>query len=64
MVAVATSLDEQYWRREAAIELVNAIGVDYAWKRPDVSEACYHAMTRMRAANDALAEIIARKAVE
>ena len=53
---------EQYRERERVIDLVNGVGVDYAWKRPDVSESCYHAVVRMRLANDHLAQIIANEA--
>jgi hypothetical protein len=53
---------EQYQERERVIELVNELGVHYAWKRPDVSESCYHAAVRMRNENDKLAQVIANGA--
>ena len=54
--------DERYLQRERAIDLVNEIGVDLAWKRPDVSITCYETARRMRAENDRLAMVIARLA--
>jgi hypothetical protein len=53
---------EQYWEREQVIELINDLGVHYAWNRPDVSESCYHAAIRMRHENDRLAQIVANEA--
>jgi hypothetical protein len=53
---------EQYQERERVIELVNDLGVHYAWSRPDVSESCYYTAIRMRIENDKLAQVIANGA--
>lgn len=50
---------EQYHERERVIRMLHEISLDFAWKRPDVTESCYRKVVELREQNERLLQVIA-----